>query len=385
MHFCRVDADRVDIAMDCRAPFLETLLPLVGAHEIFDLHLLKLAHAENKVARRYLISECLPYLPDTEGQFRMERIYDILKVREYAPRRFRSQVGDGRSIIGRAYLRLEHHVELSHITELSFTLRTFFSYLIGAKTTLALLALDERVLEAGNVPARFPHFRAHEYRGVNAVHVVPLVYEHIPPKILYIVLQLHTKRAVIPCSRETAIYLTPLVDKTAPLRERYYLFHQSFRHILSYRTTVAFVALNPGSPIIFVVTLCTVRVMVCPVAESTPENLMSCRSGGSCPICEVEGVKPIAIADCRGNAPSMPTPGSMLPISHVTPLSFWLKVRFSESGLKMPTHRTYDGRIAVSFAFSILFVVLVSVNTIPYVVSVPALGGRGPTLVNGFA
>src|SRR3989344_3333789 len=125
--------------------------------------------------------------------------------------------------------------------------------------------------------------------------------------------------------------------------------------------------------------------MVCPVAESTPENLMSCRSGGSCPICEVEGVKPIAIADCRGNAPSMPTPGSMLPISHVTPLSFWLKVRFSESGLKMPTHRTYDGRIAVSFAFSILFVMLVSVNTIPYVVSVPALGGRGPTLVNGFA
>src|SRR3989344_1301479 len=60
--FCRtVDSGRVDIAMDCRAPLFKTLLPLVRAHEIFDLHLFELAHAENEVARRNLVPECLPY------------------------------------------------------------------------------------------------------------------------------------------------------------------------------------------------------------------------------------------------------------------------------------------------------------------------------------
>src|SRR3989344_3380471 len=162
----------------------------------------------------------------------MERIDDIFKVSEYPASRFRSQIGDGRSVVGRTDLRLEHHIELPHITELSLTLRACCSHLIGAETPLALFALDERVLKTGNVSARFPHFRAHEYRSVDAVHVVPLVYEHIPPKILYVVLQLHTKRAIVPRAGETAIYLASWIDKTAPLREGYYLFHRDLIHIL---------------------------------------------------------------------------------------------------------------------------------------------------------
>src|SRR3989344_4879392 len=81
--------------------------------------------------------------------------------------------------------------------------------------------------------------------------------------------------------------------------------------------TVAWVELKPGSPMMFVETFCMERDTEAPV-ESTPVRVMPRRSGGSCPIWLVEGVKPIAIAACPGGVPPSPTPPPTLPTSHGT-------------------------------------------------------------------
>src|ERR1700734_1647105 len=56
-------------------------------------------------------------------------------------------------------------------------------------------------------------------------------------------------------------------------------------------TTVALAGVKPGSPAMLVVMLGAVIETVCPVEASTPVSVMSWRSGGCDPICEVEGVK----------------------------------------------------------------------------------------------
>src|SRR5438105_3521138 len=97
--------------------FFKDSLPLVGVDEIFDLHLLKLTHAEDEVARSDLITKCLTDLCQAERQAWMERVDNVLVVHKHTAGSFRTQVRHCRSIVGRTHLCLEHHVELAHIAQ----------------------------------------------------------------------------------------------------------------------------------------------------------------------------------------------------------------------------------------------------------------------------
>src|SRR3989338_3703254 len=124
------------------APHLKGTFPLGWTYEIFDLHLLELARAEQEIARRYFVAERLPYLCDSERQLRVERVDDILEVDENAASRLGAQIRNGRIVLACTYLRLEHHIELAHRPEISAAVRTFFFTLVGAESAFALLALD---------------------------------------------------------------------------------------------------------------------------------------------------------------------------------------------------------------------------------------------------
>src|SRR5690348_11295622 len=61
-------------------------------HEIFDLHLLELARAEDEVARGYFITESFSLLRYTEWHVRVQRVYDIAEIRENSLRRLGPQI-----------------------------------------------------------------------------------------------------------------------------------------------------------------------------------------------------------------------------------------------------------------------------------------------------
>jgi hypothetical protein len=79
--------------------------------EVFHLHLLELARAEDEVARGDLVAERLADLGDAERQLHAAGVDDVLEVHEHALRRLGPQVGDGRGVGHGADVRLEHHVE----------------------------------------------------------------------------------------------------------------------------------------------------------------------------------------------------------------------------------------------------------------------------------
>ena len=80
--------------------------------------------------------------------------------------------------------------------------------------------------------ARFPHFRIHQDRRIDAAHVVAILHEHAPPELLDIILELDAQRAVVPGAGEAAVDLGAGIDEAAPLAQGDYLFHQVFGHIL---------------------------------------------------------------------------------------------------------------------------------------------------------
>ncbi|RYC73152.1 hypothetical protein G1ANC_00573 [Candidatus Nanosynsacchari sp. TM7_ANC_38.39_G1_1] len=57
---------------------------MLGIDEIFNLHLLKLAAAEDEVTRRNFIAKRLALLSDTKRQIRVEAINDVFEISEDA-------------------------------------------------------------------------------------------------------------------------------------------------------------------------------------------------------------------------------------------------------------------------------------------------------------
>ena len=127
---------------------------MLGIDEILNLHLLKLAAAEDEIARRNLITKRLALLSDTKRQVRVETIDDVFEIGEDTLGGFRAEVRNRLRIVGnrfhatRATLTidaprqlinrqlilpastdkcLEHHVKLSRLTKITSrtTVRTF--------------------------------------------------------------------------------------------------------------------------------------------------------------------------------------------------------------------------------------------------------------------
>ena len=205
------------------APVLVPALAVGRRDEELHLHLLELAGAEDPVLRRDLVAERLADLGDAERRPLARRVEDVGEVDEHALRRLRAQVGDGRRVLDRAGLGLEHQVELAGLGERAVLAaaraRVGVVELVEAEAVLAVGAVDEGVGEARQVAAGFPHLRRTEDGGVDQHDVVALLDHGADPRLLDVAQHERPERAVVVGAAEAAVDLRRGVDEAAALAE----------------------------------------------------------------------------------------------------------------------------------------------------------------------
>ncbi|MDZ7632617.1 MAG: hypothetical protein U5K74_15040 [Gemmatimonadaceae bacterium] len=117
-----------------------------------------------------------------KGTFWRVALQHVEEVDEDALRRLGPQVDDRRRVLDGPHERLEHQVELARLGQLAVVVlarllarllrAARILELVGAEARLARLAVDQRVGEAGHVPARLPDARMHEDRRVEPLDVI---------------------------------------------------------------------------------------------------------------------------------------------------------------------------------------------------------------------
>ena len=231
-------------------PRLERFGRLVRSDEVLDLHLLELEQAEDEVARRNLVPKRLSDLGDAKRHLDPSCGHDVLELHEHRLRRLRSQVDLGSSLLDRPDHRAEHHVELARAGQrgiaadrtlhrrvlknpghlvgrraLDLLPKPLLDQVIGSEPALAGAAVDQRVIEALDVPRRLPNAGMHQNAGIEADDVPALVHESAPPEILDIAFELDAERPVVPGICQTAIDIRAREDESAALAERGDLVH----------------------------------------------------------------------------------------------------------------------------------------------------------------
>src|SRR4029450_12860742 len=182
-------------------PVLEPLVVAAGLDEVLHLHLLELARAEEEVARRDLVAERLADLRDAERDLLARGLLDEREVDEHPLRRLGPQVDPARLVLDGAHVRLEHHVELPGFGEaLLAAVRAggVVSQVVFAEPLVAVQALDERVVEPGDVAARLPDLRGHDDRRLQPDDVVAELHHRTPPGLSDVAPQLDAEGTVVP-------------------------------------------------------------------------------------------------------------------------------------------------------------------------------------------
>ena len=100
---------------------------------------------------------------------------------------------------------------------------------VGSVAHLAGLAVDEGVVEGGDVAGGYPDLRVHEDGRIQADVVGVFLHELLPPGLFDVVLELRAEGAVVPAVGKTAVDLAPGVDKAPVLAQGHELFHRLFR------------------------------------------------------------------------------------------------------------------------------------------------------------
>ena len=232
-----LQADGQQPVMAERAPIVEPLKVRAGLAEEFQLHLLELADAEDKVARSDLVTEGLTDLTDAEGQLFPGGTLDIVEVHKDALCRFGTEVHSVLGVLRDALKRLEHQVELTDVGEVvlaasgagnvvllnevfhldlregvhrlgQFKARfgaPVLNELIGAEALVALAAVHQRVGEAAEVSAGHPSLRVHEDSGIQTHVIGVLLHELLPPGVLDVFLQLRAEGAIVPGVGKAAV------------------------------------------------------------------------------------------------------------------------------------------------------------------------------------
>ena len=219
-------------------PFLAPVLVPAGAvgrrDEELHLHLLELAGPEDPVLRRDLVAERLADLGDAERRLLARRLQHVGEVDEHALRGLRTQVGDGRRLLDRSGVRLEHQVELAGLGERAVlaAARTGVRVveLVEAETVLAVGAVDQRVGEVGQVPADLPHLGRAQDGGVEQHDVVALLDHRPHPGLLDVAQHQRAEGPVVVGAAEAAVDLRRRVDEPAPLAQIHDLIEVLRRH-----------------------------------------------------------------------------------------------------------------------------------------------------------
>ena len=246
-------------------PLVAELAPVGEPFEIgvrlaeeLELHLLKLADAEDEVARRDLVAEALADLADAEGDLPARGALDVLEVDEDALRRLGAEIDLRRRVLGHALMGLEHQVKLADIGKIALAahgagnalfadegdhvlvrhglhvhggvvgLGPFLNELVRAVPGVAALAVDQRIVEGRHVAGGHPDLRVHEDGGVETHVVGVFLHKLLPPRALDVVLQLHAERAVVPGVCKAAVDLGARVNKAPSLAQRHDLVHGFF-------------------------------------------------------------------------------------------------------------------------------------------------------------
>ena len=161
---------------------------------------------------------------------KLEKLADIRKVRLPAAGAGDAVVADkGNQIV--AGHRLDVYVGAFLL------LAPAFHQLVGAVAHFAGLAVDQRVVEGGDVAGSNPHLGVHQDRGVKSHIIGIFLHEFFPPGALDVVLELHPERAVVPGVGQAAVDFRAGINKAAPLGEGDDFFH-CFVGVLHHVTSI---------------------------------------------------------------------------------------------------------------------------------------------------
>ena len=111
--------------------------------------------------------------------------------------------------------------------------------------SLARLAVHERIGEAAHVTGSHPSLGVHDDRAVKTHVIAALLHELLPPSLLYVVLELYAKRAVVPRVGKTAVDLGAGENKATVFTQGNNFVHRFFQivHNNSYEMKYEFILL----------------------------------------------------------------------------------------------------------------------------------------------
>ena len=236
-------------------PVLEPLQVRVRLAEELQLHLLKLPDAEDEVARGNLVAEALAHLAHAEGELSSGGPLDGGEVDKDALGGLGPEVDLVGGILGDALVGFEHEVKAADVGEVVLAaagagdllfpdeghqillahglhvhvqavfLDEALHQLVGPVAHFAGLAVDEGVVEGGDVAGGHPDLGIHEDGGVQTHVIGVLLDELFPPGPLHVVLELHAQGAVVPAVGKAAVNFAAGEDEAPALAEGDDFFH----------------------------------------------------------------------------------------------------------------------------------------------------------------
>ena len=200
-----------------------------GLDEELQFHLLEFPAAERKVAGVNFIAERLADLRNAKRNFLAGDAEDVLKLNKNHLRGFRSEVDLVGFIFDRTSVRLEHEIELPGFRVIvRAPFRAFgVGQLIGAPAALALLAVDHRIAEGGDVTGGFPHPGVGDDRAVDSHDIGAAADRVRPPGVADIAFKFGAGGAIVPKPVDPAINFRGLKDKAAPFAKGDDFFHET--------------------------------------------------------------------------------------------------------------------------------------------------------------
>src|SRR6185312_14370975 len=118
VYICQLEADAFKPGVSSFVHSFELLLPIVRINEVLEFHDVEFPHPEDKFFGRNLVPEILADLSQTERQFGMQRVENILEVYKHALSGLAAQVCKRAGIFSTSDSHRKHEVELAGLAEL---------------------------------------------------------------------------------------------------------------------------------------------------------------------------------------------------------------------------------------------------------------------------